>query len=69
MLLVVEKEKKIDIEEQAQLFFWVESSYIDIVGVSMLKGGRHVGRDDDPHVDEVNGHRVEVGVGVLPNRK
>ncbi len=57
------------VEEQAQLFFWVESSYIDIVGVSMLKGGRHVGRDDGPHVDEVDGHHVEVGVGVLPNRK
>ncbi len=57
------------VEEQAQLFFWVKSSYIDIVGVSMLKGGRHVGRDDGPHVDEVDGHRVEVGVGVLPNRE
>jgi hypothetical protein len=29
------REKKINVEEQAQLFFWVESSYMDIVGVSM----------------------------------
>ena len=57
------------VEEQAQLFFWVKSSYIDIVGVSMLKGGCHVGRDDGPHVDEVDGHRVEIGVGVLPSRE
>jgi hypothetical protein len=35
----------------------------------MLKGGHHVGRDDGRHVDEVDGHRVEVGVGVLPSRK
>ncbi len=28
-----------------------------------------VGKDDGPHVDEINGHRVEVGVGVLPNEK
>ncbi len=55
------------VEEQTQLFFWVKSSYIDIVGVSMLTGGRHVGRDDAPHVDEVDGHRIEVGIGVLPN--
>ncbi len=52
--------KKIDVEEQAQLFFWVKSSYIDIVGVSMLKGGRHVGKDDGPHVDEVDGHVLKL---------
>ncbi len=48
--------KKIDVEEQVQLFF---------SGWNRLT----VGKDDGPHVDEVSGHHVEVGVGVLPNRE
>ena len=32
-------------------------------------GGRRVGEDGGRHVDDVEGHRVEVGVDVLPNRE
>ncbi len=35
----------------------------------MLTGGRRAGKDDGRHVDDVESHRVEVGVGVLPSRK
>ena len=44
--------EKIDVGEQAQLFFRAESSF-----------------DDSLHFDEVKGHHVKVGVGVLPNRE
>ncbi len=43
------------------LFFQVKLSYTDIVGGVHVKEGRHIDGDD--------GHHVEVGVGVLPNRK
>ncbi len=39
----------------------MELSCTDVVGGVLVKGGHHV--------DEVGGHRVEVGVGVLPSRK
>ncbi len=31
--------------------------------------GSLIAEGDGCHVDEVDGHRVEVGVGVLPNRE
>ena len=31
--------------------------------------GCHVGGDDSPCVDEVDGHHIAVGVGGLPGRK
>jgi hypothetical protein len=34
-----------------------------------LKADHLVGKDDGRYVDEVDGHHVEVGVGVLPSRK
>ncbi len=36
--------------------------------IFIVTGSRRVG-DDGRHVDDVKGHHVEVGVGVLPNRK
>ena len=37
-------------------------------GVNVKRNSHHVGRDDGGrYVDDVEGHRVEVGVGVLPN--
>ncbi len=58
MLLVDQKR----LEKQfLLLFLQVKSFYTDIVGGVRVKEGRHV--------DEVDGHHVEVGVDVLPNRK
>ena len=36
--------------------------------IFIVAGSRHVG-DDGRHVDDVDGHHVKVGVGVLPNRE
>ena len=51
---VSSREKKIDVEEQVQLFGW-----------NRLTDGK----DDGLHIDEVKDHHVKVGVGVLPNRE
>ncbi len=36
--------------------------------IFIVTGSRRVG-EDGRHVDDVEGHHVEVGVGVLPNRE
>jgi len=36
--------------------------------IFIVTGNRRVG-DDGRHVDDVKGHHVEVGIGVLPNRE
>jgi hypothetical protein len=41
----------------------------DCFSVFMLEGDIHFVGVDDRHVDEDDGHHVEVGVGVLPSRK
>ena len=53
--MLVGSREKIGVEEQTQLFYRAESSYW--------------WQDDGPHVDGVNGHRVEVGVDVLPKSR
>ncbi len=55
MLLVVERKKKSTQRNKHNCF----------IGRNRLTDGK----DDGLHVDEVRGHRVEVGVGVLPNRE
>ena len=53
------------IRQDIQLCCWSKNKHNCFSGWSHLT----VGKDDGPHVDEVSGHHVKVGVGVLPNRE